>query len=614
MCGIAGWLGPRDPDAVDRVRAALRHRGPDDQGVYEDDAATLIHQRLSIIDLAGGHQPMANEDAGLQVVLNGEIYNYLDLRRELIGRGHVFRTDSDTETLLHLYEEHGPACVDKLIGMFAFAVWDLRKRELFLARDRIGIKPLFYVQVDGAFLFASELKALLAHGGVRADLDPEGLNHYLTFMYVPAPRTIIKNVHKLQPGHTLTVKDDAVGPPRRYWQPPSPTDIVDASSMTDAVAELREMLQESVRCRLMSEVPLGAYLSGGLDSSLVVGLMSHASAEPVNTFSVGFEERGFDERAHARRVSEAFRTNHRELIVGHHSAAELPEIIRALDEPVADSAAIPTYYMAQLTRQHVTVVLTGEGADELFAGYSHYRILSWMDRGAALSPGALARGLGGAFSSLLARRGGAFVGRLRDRAAAYLALKSVFSDDEKRTLYDGGLAASVREAAPPLDLVRNYLKPGDGPYLNQLLRMDLCTWLPDDLLVKVDRMTMAHGVEARVPYLDHRVVERVMRMPPSWKLRLFEGKHILRRAAAGLLPEEIVARKKTGFAVPVGEWAAGEMREMVRDLLGPQSVRRRGLFNPDAVQSLVERKRYGMFERRQLWTLICLELWCRQFI
>ena len=620
MCGIGGWVGRKDPEAAGRMRRTIQHRGPDGEGTFEDDDATLLHERLSIIDLAGGRQPMANEDGRFQIVFNGEIYNYRALREELLGRGHRFRTSCDTEVILHLYEEMGERCPERLIGMFAFAIWDTRDRALFLARDRLGIKPLFYAESPGRFLFASELKAILSQSGIRRELDPEALDHYLTFMYVPAPRTIIRGVRKLPPGHTLTLRDGRCVI-RPYWELPGagtiepgrPFGTAQAQPTEAATEELRALLQESVRCRLMSDVPLGAYLSGGLDSSLVVALMSGASDKRINTFSVGFDEPGFDERPYARVVADQFSTNHWELVIRRYSVEWLPTVIRALDEPVADPAAMPTYFMAGLTKPHVTVVLTGEGADELFAGYSHYKILTWADRLAILSPGAAARWIAG-FRGGVAGRAAAYAGSLRDRAAAYLALKSVFTPAEKARLFTGSLRELCRTTAPADEVVRRFLGPGDGPYLHQLLRLDLATWLPDDLLVKVDRMTMAHGVEARVPYLDHRVVEAVMRMPPSWKLRGFEGKHILRRAAAGLLPAEILRRRKTGFAVPVGEWALGEMRELVRELLGIDSVRRRGLFEPAAVAPLLDRKYYGMFERRQLWTLICLELWCRAFL
>ena len=613
MCGIGGWIGRKDREALARMRSELRHRGPDDSGEYQDEFATLFHERLSIIDLKTGHQPMSSEDGRLWIVFNGEIYNYQELRDELVTRGHIFATQSDTETILHLYEEMGERCPERLIGMFAFAIWDSRDRTLFLARDRLGVKPLFYAAARGNFLFASELKAILAHGGVPRELDPEGLDRYLTFMYVPAPGTIIRGVEKLLPGHTLTLRDDGTKRTRRYWELPAAGDIRRNLSFGDAAARLRELLQESVRYRLISEVPLGAYISGGLDSSLAVGLMSRASNEAVNTFSVGFEERGFDERPYARRMAEAFRTNHRELVVRHHSADQLPGIIRSLDEPVADAAAIPTWFMAQLTKEHVTVVLTGEGADELFAGYSHYKIFSWMDKLSPLSPRSAARRVGRMFGSGAAARGCEFVGKLNDRTGAYLALKSVFSQAEKGKLYGEGLRSARGTITPAAEIVRRFMED-EGPYLQRLLRLDISTWLPDDLLVKVDRMTMAHAVEARVPYLDHRVVEAVMRMPPEWKLRGFVGKRILRRVGDDVLPHDIVRRRKTGFAVPVGEWTAGKMRDLVMDLLGPRAVLRRGLFEPRTVSRLITQDSCGMFRLRQLWTLVCLEIWCRAFL
>jgi len=613
MCGIAGWVGPPDPGAMARMRAALRHRGPDDQGDYTDAHATLIHRRLSIIDVAGGHQPIRSEDGRFVLVFNGEIYNYAELRAELVGRGHRFSTRSDTEVIVHLFEELGPRCCERLTGMFAFAIWDRFDRSLFLARDRLGVKPLFYAQGPERFIFASELKAILAQGDVAAELDPEGVDHYLTFMYVPAPKTILKDVRKLPPGHTLLFRDGRARA-TAYWSLPEAASIGHWPSMEAAAEELEGRLQAAVRCRLMSEVPLGAYLSGGLDSSIVVGLMARASEGAVNTFSVGFEERGFDERAHARRVAEAFGTRHRELVVGYDSRDALPKIIRALDEPVADAAAIPTYLMAELTKRHVTVVLTGEGADELFAGYSHYKLLAAADRVASACPSRLAGGLRRLAGDGMFGRGLEYVHHLRDRADAWLALKSVFTPAEKAALYSGGIRDALRGADPPDEIVRRYLVREDGPFLNRLLRFDLATWLPDDLLVKVDRMTMAHAVEGRVPYLDHRVVEMVMGLPPRWKLSGCVGKRILRRVGRRLLPGGIARRPKTGFAVPVGRWAAGELRDLVREMLDPRSVSRRGLFRPEAVAPLLARRSYPMFQRRQLWTLLSLEMWCREFV
>ena len=387
MCGICGMVGGPDERVLDRMISAIRHRGPDGQGRYMDDTAALGHTRLSIIDVAGGHQPMSNEDGSLHIVFNGEIYNHLDLRRELQGKGHKFKTRCDTEAIIHLYEEVGERCPERLRGMFAFAIWDSKSRSLFLARDRIGIKPLFIAWCGDTFIFGSELKAILCHPDVKREIDEDALDDYLTMMYVPAPRTILRGIRKLQPGHSVTVEGGRETI-RRYWElPRGPAS--ERAAGPNAIDEMRQRLRESVRMRLMSEVPLGAYLSGGLDSSLVVALMSEASEEPVNTFSVGFAEKGFDERPYARAVAERFGTAHRELLVRHDSLELLPRIIWHLDEPVADPAVIPTYLMAELTKEHVTVVLTGEGADELFAGYSHYKIFTWGDRLKWLMPGPL---------------------------------------------------------------------------------------------------------------------------------------------------------------------------------------------------------------------------------
>ena len=423
MCGIAGMVGGPDPDLLNRMMEAIRHRGPDDEGRHIDGLAALGHRRLSIIDVAGGRQPIASEDGRYWIIFNGEIYNYLELRDELKAKGHRFKTQSDTETILHLYEEVGEACPERLRGMFAFAVWDSADHTLFIARDRLGIKPLFYAQTAERFSFASELKALLADKTVNRELDAQALDQYLTFMYVPAPATILRSVRKLPPGHWLRLKNGTLTI-RRYWDlPPAEASGTDNRSEAEVCEELADLFRNAVRVRLMSEVPLGAYLSGGLDSSLVAAMMSAESESAVHTFSVGFEERRFDERPHAQRVAEFLGTAHRELVARHDAFDELPKMVRHLDEPVADSAAIPTYLMAELTKRHVTVVLTGEGADELFAGYSHYKILRAGNAMRGLAPSCPARwaaALLGPFITL--RRMAQYAACLRDPAAAYLRL------------------------------------------------------------------------------------------------------------------------------------------------------------------------------------------------
>ena len=607
MCGICGMAGEVDEALLQRMMLALRHRGPDDQGSHVDRAGGvgLGHLRLSIIDVAGGHQPIYNEDRSLCIVLNGEIYNHQELRAEMEVRGHTFQTHSDTETILHLYEDEGERAPERLQGMFAFAIWNAERRELFLARDRLGIKPLFTSERSGRFLFASEMKAILADPATPREMDPVGLDQYLTFMYVPAPRTILKSVRKLPPGHSLTLRDGRART-RCYWRLPEPQ-AAQAATLAETTERVRDLLGDAVRCRLMSEVPLGAYLSGGLDSSVVVGLMSQAQRAP-NTFSVGFSERGFDESRFARIVADHFGTTHHELVCRHGATDELTQIIWHLDEPVADAAAIPTYLMARETKPHATVVLTGEGADELFAGYSHYRLLL---RRALLRPCAAL--FGRAQGSSYPERAMAMCSASADPARFYLALKTVFTDREKADLLRPGLRRPDG-AETPLDLVSPYLNASGGDALQRLLRLDIATWLADDLLVKVDRMTMAHAVEARVPYLDHRVVEACLPLPIAWKLGWGQSKVLLRRVARQMLPDAIVRRRKTGFGVPVGQWASGELRGLVDDVLGRAATERRGIMAPDVVARLLSRRPFNMFHRRQFWALFVLEMWCRVFL
>jgi len=594
MCGICGIIGDPDDAALERMMRAIRHRGPDDRGTYRDPRAALGHHRLSIIDLAGGHQPIANEDGTLHLVLNGEIYNHLELRAELIRCGHRFRTNCDAEVVLHLYEESGPESLDRLNGMFAFAIWDSRRRRLFLARDRLGIKPLFWAQLDGCFLFASELKGVLAHPAVPRRIDRVALDLYLTLMYVPAPRTIMDAVHKLPPGHWLIL--DAEGQAvRRYWQLPDPPARGRPEGIGTVAAEFRQTLGRSVRARLMGDVPLGGYLSGGLDSSVVCALMARKAPDRVHTFCMGFEERGFDERRHARAVAEHLGTDHRELVVRGDALRELSRILWHLDEPVADAAAIPTYRMARATKEHATVVLTGEGADELFAGYPYHRFLTSVYRLGRLAPGCarIARML-----PVLGERASAMAAELPDRAGFYLALKSVFTREERRALLEPGVALDG-DGEPARDLAAPFFTGAGGrDFLSELLRFETAFWLPDDLLTKVDRMTMAHAVEARVPYLDHEVAEYATSLPSWLKTRGLVGKVLLRETARGLVPEATRRRRKAGFGVPVGRWAR----------------RRRGFFRPEAALLCQPTASHNPYRRRQFWTLAVLEMWCRNFL
>ena len=600
-------VGAPDPRVLRRMMGALKHRGPDGEGTSCDERAALGHVRLAVIDPVGSPQPIADEDSRLHLIVNGEIYNYRDLRRDLTARGHRFATGGDSETILHLYQERGEGCVEALLGMFAFALWDARADRLVLARDRLGIKPLFYAETADGLVFASELKAVLVHPAVRKEIDPEALDLYLTFRYVPGPRTIVRGVFKLPPGHTLVYAGGRLTL-RRYWGVP-PTDGGAGPrgrkrSDAEVVDRLRGLLSESVRARLVSDVPLGAYLSGGLDSSLIVSLMSCAAASPIKTFSVGFREEGFDESAAAEKVARHCRTDHRQLVCEREaSLAELPRILWHLDEPVADAAAIPTFQMARVTKEHATVVLTGEGADELFAGYSHYRFQVWTDAAARLlRPLGL---LGGA------ARWARFARGLNDPTAAWLALRSVFTEEERRALLLPERCCAGE--GPAEALVADHVgRTRRADLLSRLLAFDLRTWLPDDLLVKVDRMTMAHAVEARVPFLDHRLVEYMAGVPSRLKIQGARSKPLLRAVARPLLPPSTVRRRKRGFAVPVGRWLHDGA--LAAALLGRESIERRGLFRFEAVEPLVRRRRHTFFSRRQLWTLITLEIWCRAML
>ncbi len=610
MCGICGIIGDPDDAALERMMRAIRHRGPDDRGTYRDPRAALGHHRLSIIDVGGGHQPIPNEDGTLHLVLNGEIYNHQDLRAELIERGHRFRTNCDAEVALHLYEESGPESVRRLNGMFAFGIWDSRRERLFLARDRLGIKPLFWTRVNGKFLFASELKGVLAHPAVPRRIDRVALDLYLTLMYVPAPRTIVESVSKLPPGHWLLL-DDEGETVRRYWQLPDVSAGGRAEGLGRTAEEFREVLGGSVRARLMSDVPLGGYLSGGLDSSVVCALMAREATDEVHTFCVGFDERGYDERRHARTVAEQLGTDHRELVVGGDALGGLSRILWHLDEPVADAAAIPTCRMARATKEHATVVLTGEGADELFAGYPYYRYLMWAHRLGRLAPGGAWIGrmlpvLGDRVSAMAAARS--------DRAGLYLAMKSVFTREERRALLEPGVGLAGDDD-PARDLAAPFFGgTGGRDYLSELLRFETAFWLPDDLLTKVDRMTMAHAVEARVPYLDHEVVEYAASLPSWMKTRGLSGKGLLRRTARGLVPESTRRRRKAGFGVPVGKWARAQGENPLKNIFSEESIRRRGLFRPEVALLCRPTGSHNPYARRQFWTLAVLEMWCRNFL
>jgi asparagine synthase (glutamine-hydrolysing) len=623
MCGIAGFVeseatgasGDERAETLERMCRVIRHRGPDDQGTLVADGVALGMRRLSIIDLAGGHQPMSGENGAVTIVFNGEIYNYRELQPELEARGHVFRTSSDTETIVHAYEERGAACVENLRGMFAFAVWDARERELFIARDRVGKKPLFYTLTPrGTFVFGSELKSLLEHPEVEREIDPEALDAYLAFGYVPDPLSILRGIHKLPPGHHLTFKGGRVRV-ERYWD--FEYEITEQWSEEEYVEELRALLDESVRLRLIADVPLGAFLSGGVDSSAVVGLMARNTSRPVKTFSIGFREDSYDELHYARLTAKAFGTDHYEFVVTPEVCRVVDELAWHLDEPFADSSAIPTYAVSKLAREHVTVALSGDGGDELFAGYTRYAIERKRANFARV-PRLVRQGLMRPLSRRLPHGawGRNYLHNVSlDPVSRYLDSISFMAGLDKLALYTEDFRARLNGADAPAALFREHAaRVRTGDPLDTLLYLDSKTYLPGDILTKVDRMSMAVSLEARVPLLDHKLIEFVTRIPASLKMKGLETKHIFKRAVRGLVPDEILDRPKQGFGLPIQKWINQELREYIRDILFSQRARERGYFKQSYVELLYDEHDRGRRDNTgHLWTLFMLELWHRTF-
>ncbi len=605
------------------MNAAIRHRGPDSDGFYIVPGVGLAMRRLAIIDVAGGHQPMTNEDGTIWIVFNGEIYNAPLLRRELESRGHHFATRTDTETIVHLYEERGAECVHALRGMFAFAIWNTRTRELFLARDRAGKKPLYYVQTPRELVFGSELKCLLQHPGVNTAIDPVAVHHYLTLQAIPDPLSIYRGVRKLPPAHRAVWHDGHLAM-ERYWTPQFDPKWNEPTE--DLVERLRATIEDAVRIRLMSEVPLGAHLSGGLDSAIVTGLMVRHSTQRVRTFSIGFEEERFSETAHARVVARHFGTDHSEFVVTPRAAEVLPRLVHHFDEPFADPAALPLWHLAELTRQHVTVALNGDGADEVFAGYQRYFADPWADAWRRV-PCPLRKAAAATALRFLPDKRNVpieqdFAGALRrleqatefDSTASVVRWSSYFLELEKASAYTPEFSSSLDEAEPSHELVASaYCSALASKRLDRTLAADFCGYLPWVLLAKADRMTMAHSVEARSPFLDHEVVELAARLPVSWKLRGRTGKWILRRLYGDMLPSAISRRGKQGFGVPLDGWfRAGPLRDLAHDSLATHSARSSAILRPAWVRNLISEHDTGACAHgKKLWALLNLELFLR---
>jgi asparagine synthase (glutamine-hydrolysing) len=625
MCGFAGILDLTGAPADERVRQVramtdtLVHRGPDDAGYFSDAHLALGHRRLSIIDVAGGHQPLANEDGTIWVALNGEIYNYRDLRARLEAKGHAFTTRSDTETIVHAYEEWGADCVERLRGMFAFALWDQRRRQLLLARDRVGKKPLYYASVGERLLFASELKALLAVPGLDRALDLEAVSDFVTLLYVPREKTIFRRARKLLPGHYL-VAGAAGTQLRGYWDVHfAPEPIEEAQ----AAARVAALLDEAVSIRLESDVPLGAFLSGGLDSSAVVGLMARHASTAVTTASIGFPETAFDERAYARLAAQQFGTDHRDEVITPGGMQTVEALSWFFDEPFGDSSAIPTYHVSQLARRRVTVALSGDGSDETFAGYRRYYFDGRENRVRDLVPLALRRPLFGLLGALYPKadylprvfRGKAFLSNVaRTPWEAYLHSVSGVSEDDKQRL----LSADTQRGLGgyrTAELFRTLYDAAEGAdALSRIQYIDFKTYLPDDILTKVDRASMANSLEVRCPFLDHHLIEYAARLPSTLKLRGRQSKLVLRRAVASLVPEAILTRPKMGFAMPVGQWLRTDLRGLVEDHVLRDRAGH-GLFESETVRALWREHDAGWRDRTTaLWGLLVFNLWYDRFM
>ncbi len=623
MCGIAGILSFEErPVAPARVRAmtdALVHRGPDDEGLFFGPGVGLGMRRLSIIDLATGRQPIGNEDGTVEVVLNGEIYNFRELRRRLEARGHVFRTATDTEVIVHLYEEEGAACVESLRGMFAFALWDDSRRRLLVARDRLGIKPLYWARYHGphgdTLAFGSEVKAILALGELPVELDWGSVQHLFHFSTTPPAASIVAGIAKLEPGHLLLASARGGVETRCWWEPrfeadPGPTEA-------EWIERLRAKLVESVELHRVSDVPLGAFLSGGVDSSAVVAAMTRGAGSgsgPVRTFSIGFEESDYSELDVARMVAERLGTRHREQVVVPEVVEVLEELAWYLDEPFGDSSAIPTYMVSKLAADDVTVVLSGDGGDELFAGYDKYRV-ERRERANRFLPAPVRRLLGAIGESLPEGATGRELLRHTALVGAdrYLDAGTLFKDDQKAKLFRPDVLERMAPYDPP-NAVRRFLDGSDGHWLSALQRFDLATYLPLDILTKVDRMSMASSLEARVPLLDHELVELAARIPPELKLRGNRTKYVFKRALEGWVPQPVLDRPKRGFAIPLGGWFRGRLGPYLRELLLSETSRRRGIFQAGYVEDLLRLHAAGRPLDLQLWTLLSFELWCRTFL
>lgn len=622
MCGIAGYISfyrPVENLPVEKMLEQMVHRGPDDFGLYEDTKAypqaVLGHRRLSILDLSqAGHQPMTNEDGTLWIVFNGEIYNYPELRKDLLAKGHTFNSATDTEAILHLYEEYGSECVMYLRGMFAFAIWDGKRRTFFLARDRVGKKPLYYAQFPGGFCFASEIQALYPLQEIGRSLDWTALDLFFTHSYIPSPHTIYKEIKKLPPASTLLVENEELAI-KKYWSLNFTPKL--AISFSEAKEQLLFHIEEATRIRLCSDVPLGCFLSGGVDSSTIVAMMARCSTSPVKTFSIGFSEKEFDETSYARTVAAFYKTDHHEFQVEPRSIEVLPELIRHYGEPFADSSALPTWYLSAMTCEHVTVVLNGDGGDESFAGYNWYQTGTALASLSRFCPDMLTQLLHRMIPSLFGKRGGKVIRLLqllaKDHAHRFADLRTDIKSSVRRDLYIPEILMNAEQTVEQY-LVNLYAQCEGVDELDRMLWTDIMAYLPEELLVKVDRATMAHSLEARSPFLDHRLMEFAARLPSQYKLRGRNKKHVLVEAVAPLFPEGFLNRPKMGFSVPLQSWFCGDLKGYVEDRIFHGEMARSGNFNIPFLRQLVEGQVPKLRDTSSLiWRLLVFAEWTEQY-
>ena len=615
MCGIAGIIrwnqSPVNEGEIRSMCQAMVHRGPDEEGIYVTGGVGLGMRRLSIIDLATGQQPISNEDGSIWVVFNGEIYNYRELRRQLESRGHVLATSGDTETIVHLYEDFGERFVDHLRGMFAIAIWDGNQRRLLLARDRLGIKPLYYAERDGEIAFASELKPILELPHIDRSLSWEAVNHLFTSLVTSPAQSVVEGIKKLEPARIATATDDGILRVRRYWDVKFQPN--ERATEGELVEELRAQLQDAVKVHMVSDVPVGAFLSGGLDSSAIVATMAPMNPHPIKTFSIGFREGDYNELEHARRVAALVGTDHHDLILEPDVVPMVQDLAWYLDEPFGDTSAIPTYMVSKLAAEHVKVVLSGDGGDELFAGYDKY-VVEDRERAYDSVPSPIKR-LAGAV-------GGAMPDGMRGRRflkhfgltgfRRYLDAQTLIHTEEMQKLFHPDAFANMAGHDPWADSMMHL--QGAGDWMSAIQYRDLQTYLPLDILTKVDRMTMAHSLEARPPLLDHKLVEFAATVPSRLRMKNGTTKYLFKQAMRGVLPDTIIDRTKQGFAVPLGRWFRGPLAGFARDILLSDASRQRGILNTAYIERLLQMHQRGRNLDLQLWTMLSFELWCRRFL